>query len=394
MILHVDMDAFYASVEQLDNPELRGRCVIVGGKSKRGVVSAASYEARQCGIHSAMPIFQAKKLCPDAAFVKPRMYRYKQVSKKIMAVLEQFSPMVEVVSIDEAYLDIAGCKRLHGPPAEIALKIKQAIKSRTGLNCSVGIAPLKFLAKIASDMDKPDGLTEITAAETPAFIDNLAIKKVPGVGKITGKILTEMGIHRLGDARQYTEKTLTERLGKFGRRLLALATARSNSQVVPDAATHSISTETTLSENTADRQLLESKLLGQAETVARQLRAKKFKARTVTLKVKHADFRLVTRRTTLDRPTQSGMALFKVAAALLRDYPLKDDLRLIGVGASGLLPLDTPVQQDLFSNLPESTGSNRGGADIKWEKADRAVDDIARKFGPGVVKRGTLVDKE
>jgi len=394
MILHVDMDAFYASVEQLDNPELRGRCVIVGGKSKRGVVSAASYEARQCGIHSAMPIFQAKKLCPDAAFVKPRMYRYKQVSKKVMAILEQFSPIVEVVSIDEAYLDVASCSRLHGTPAEIALKIKQTVKSEIGLNCSVGIAPLKFLAKIASDMDKPDGLTEITEAETADFINNLVIEKVPGVGKITGKILTDMGIHRLGDARQYTEKALTEKLGKFGRRLLALANSRSDSRVVPDASTHSISTETTLSENTDDRQLLESKLLGQAETVARQLRAKKFKARTVTLIVKHADFRRVTRRTTLDRPTQSGMAIYKASAALLRVYPLKEALRLIGVGASGLLPLDTPVQQDLFSSLPESISSNGGGSDKKWEKADQALDNIAAKFGRGVVKRGTLVDEE
>lgn len=383
MILHVDMDAFYASVEQLDNPELRGRCVVVGGKSKRGVVSAASYEARQCGVHSAMPIFQAKKLCPEAAFVKPRMYRYKQVSKKVMEALEQFSPFVEVVSIDEAYLDITGCGRLHGTPAEIASKIKQAIRLQTGLTCSVGIAPLKFLAKIASDMDKPDGLTEITEAETAAFIDNLAIRKVPGVGKITGKILTEMGIYQLGDVRQYTEKILTERLGKFGRRLMALASSRDTARIVPDSAAHSISTETTLSENTSDRKFLENRLLGQSETVARQLRAKRFKARTVTLKVKHADFRLVTRRTTLDRPTQSGMTLYKAAASLLRDYPLVDDLRLIGVGASGLLPADTPVQQDLFS---PAAGSGKD-----WEKADRAVDDIARKFGRGTIKRGALV---
>ena len=386
MILHVDMDAFYASVEQLDNPELRGRCVIVGGKSKRGVVSAASYEARQCGVHSAMPIFQAKKLCPDAVFVKPRMYRYKQVSKEVMEILGQFSPVVEVVSIDEAYLDVTGCRRLHGTPVEIALKIKQAVKSQVGLNCSVGVAPLKFLAKIASDMDKPDGLTEITPAETEDFIKNLAIEKVPGVGRITGKILEEMGIRRLGEVRQYTEKALTERLGKFGRRLRELAEARSGGRVVPDAATHSISTETTLSANTSDRKLLESRLLSQAETVARQLRAKNFKARTVTLKVKHADFRLVTRRTTLDRPTQSGMTLFRAAADLLRAYQITDDLRLIGVGASGLLPVDTPIQQDLFNTAAESGR--------KWEKADRAVDDIARKFGTDAVTRGALVDKK
>jgi DNA polymerase-4 len=386
MILHVDMDAFFASVEQNDNPELKGKCVIVGGKSKRGVVSAASYEARQCGVHSAMPIFQAKKLCPDAAFVKPRMYRYKQVSKKVMEILEQFSPFIKVVSIDEAYLDVTGCGRLHGTPAEIAIKIKQEIRSRTGLGCSVGIAPLKFLAKIASDMDKPDGLTEITEAETAGFIDNLAIGKVPGVGKITGKILTEMGIYKLGDVRQYTDKVLTERLGKFGRRLMALAMSRDDARVLPGSSAHSISTETTFSENTDDRQLLKTKLLGQSESVARQLRAKKFKARTVTLKVKHADFRLVTRRTTLDRPTQSGMTIYKAAAALFRNYLLTDDLRLIGVGASGLLPADTPVQQDLFSAA--------AGSGEKWDEADRAVDDITLKFGRDTIKRGTLVNGE
>jgi DNA polymerase IV len=383
VILHVDMDAFYASVEQLDDPELRGKCVIVGGKSNRGVVSAASYEARQCGIHSAMPIFQAKKLCPDAAFVQPRMVRYKQVSKKVMEILSQFSPLVEVVSIDEAYLDVTGCSRLHGPPVEIALKIKQTIKSRTGLNCSVGIAPLKFLAKIASDMDKPDGLTEITAAETADFINNLDINKVPGVGKITGKILAEMSIYKLGDVRQYSEKALTEKLGKFGRRLLELASARSDARVTPDTTVHSISTEATLAENTADRRLLESRLLSQAETVACQLRAKKFKARTVTLKVKHADFRLVTRRTTLDRPTHSGITLYRAASALLRDYRFTGDLRLIGVGASGLLPVGTPVQQDLFGST--------AGVDKKWEKADRALDDIAKKFGKQSIQRGALM---
>ncbi len=384
MILHVDMDAFYASVEQIDNPELKGKCVIVGGKSKRGVVAAASYEARYCGVHSAMPIFQARKLCPEAVYVKPRMYRYKQVSRKVMETMTEFSPFVEAVSIDEAYLDVSGCTRLHGPPAEIALKIKQAIKTRTGLTCSVGIAPLKFLAKIASDMDKPDGLTEITPAEQDAFIDNLDIARVPGVGKITGKILTEMGVYKLGDVKKYTEKALTERLGKFGLRLMDLAGSRDAGRVQSESSAHSISTENTLAENTQDRRLLENRLLGQSETVARELRAKKFKARTVTLKVKHADFRLVTRRTTLARPTQSGMTIYRAAAALFRAYPLTDDLRLIGVGASGLLPADTPVQQDLFSPA--------AGAGQKWEKADQAVDDITLKFGKGTIKRGALVN--
>lgn len=258
----------------------------------------------------------------------------------------------------------------------------------------MGIAPLKFLAKIASDMDKPDGLTEISPAETDDFIKNLSIEKVPGVGRITGKILNEMGIRRLGDVRQYTEKALTERLGKFGRRLRELACARCGDRVVPDTAAHSISTETTLAENTSDRKLLESRLLSQAETVARQLRAKKFKARTVTLILKHADFRRVTRRTTLDRPTQSGITLFRAAVDLFREYKLSDDLRLIGVGASGLLPVDTPVQQDLFGNAVQSETSNGAGSEKKWEKADRALDDIARKFGRGAITRGTLAEKD
>ena len=394
MILHVDMDAFYASVEQFDNPGLRGKPVIVGGRSKRGVVCAASYEARYCGVHSAMPLFQAKKLCPKAVFMKPRMSRYKQVSKRVMAILAQFSPRVEVVSIDEAYLDVSGCERLHGAPVEIALQIKQEIQNQVGLNCSVGVAPFKFLAKIASNMDKPDGLTEITQKQTQEFIDNLAIEKVPGVGNVIGKSLKEMGIRRLGEARQYSEKALTERLGKFGRRLLVLANARNDTRVISNTSTHSISTETTLSKNTSDREYLKNKLLAHSEIIARQLRSKQLKARIVTLKLKHADFLMVTRRTTLDHPTQSGRTLFRTAKTLLCNYPLKDELRLIGVGASGLVPMDIPIQQDLFSNRPQAGALNPVGSDLKWEKADQVVDDITQKFGKRAIKRGTIVEND
>jgi DNA polymerase-4 len=202
MILHIDMDAFYASVEQLDNPRLKNKCVIVGGTSNRGVVSAASYEARRFGIHSAMPIYQAKQKCPHGIFVPPRMSRYKAVSKKVMALLRDFSPLVEPVSIDEAYMDITGCQRLFGEPQETAGEIKRQIKETVQLTCSIGVAPNKFLAKIASDLEKPDGLTLILPDRVAEFIDSLPIKKVPGVGKKMYRQLELLRIRTLGDVQR------------------------------------------------------------------------------------------------------------------------------------------------------------------------------------------------
>ena len=213
MIIHMDMDAFYASVEQLDNPALKGQCVMVGGTSNRGVVSAASYEARKHGVHSAMPIFQAKQKCPDGIFVPPRMARYKAVSRHIMTILKEFSPLVEMVSIDEAYIDISGCEQILGSPRKIASTIKKKVQKETELTCSVGVAPVRFLAKIASDLDKPDGLTLVLPDQVDTFIDALLIQKVPGIGKKSTEQLHRIGVRFLGDIKQYPEEMLTKRLG-------------------------------------------------------------------------------------------------------------------------------------------------------------------------------------
>jgi DNA polymerase-4 len=385
MILHIDMDAFYASVEQLDNPWLKGKCVIVGGTSNRGVVSASSYEARKFGVRSAMPIFQARQKCPEGVFIPPRMERYKEVSKKIMAILREFSPQVEVVSIDEAYIDISGGQRLHGDPEMVAMDIKNKIKEKLGLTCSVGVAPGKFLAKVASDMDKPDGLTIIGPQQVNQFIETLAVQKVPGVGKKTFLQLESMGIKTLGDVKKFPEKMLLDRLGKFGQRLIELASGRDHSTVTPWSLHKSISSERTLGEDTDDKKLLYKYLLKQSEEIARQLRKSNVKAKTITLKLKHADFKQFTRSKTIDTPTQSSETIYRYAVRLLDDYRLTQKIRLIGVGTSGFKSTDRPVQLNLFDRVKES--------DQTWEKVDRTVETITKKFGRDAIKRGTLSEQ-
>ena len=384
MILHIDMDAFYASVEQLDDPRLKNKSVIVGGTSNRGVVSAASYEARKFGIHSAMPIYQAKQKCPHGIFVSPRMERYKEVSQKVMALLREFSPLVEPVSIDEAYLDITGCRRLFGEAPEIAREIKRKIKETVHLTCSVGVAPNKFLAKIASDLDKPDGLTVILPHQVPAFIDALSVKKIPGVGKKVFHQLELMGIRTLGDVRRLPEKALIMHLGKFGRRLRALSCGNDDSPVIPHAPHKSISSERTLPADTRDIKLLKRYLLSQSAEVARQLRLAGVRARTITIKLKDEGFKTVTRRTTIAIPTQSSKTIYKHAVQLMNEYKISRKIRLIGVGASGLSSVSASVQMGLFD-----TGEERAD---DWEKIDRAIDSISKKFGKDVVGRASLKD--
>lgn len=379
MILHIDMDAFYAAVEQLDDPSLRGRCVIVGGTSGRGVVATASYEARRFGIHSAMPIFEARRRCPRAVFIKPRRERYQAVSRRIMAILQRFTPLVEPVSIDEAYLDVTGCERTSGTPAQIARRIKALILEQTGLTCSVGGAPVKFLAKIASEMQKPDGLTLIAPAEVAGVIERLAIERVPGVGPAALGRLAPWGVKTLGDAGRLGEAVLERRLGKFGRRLAALARGEDPSPVTPHSETKSISAEVTLARDTADLCEMKKLLLRQAEDVARQLRRQGLRARTVVLKLRHDDFRQVTRSRTLEAPTQSAHTLFGAAAALLKAYRLQRPVRLVGVGAANLVPASQPVQQELFD-----AGRGEDGA---WEKVEHVLDAIEARFGTRAVRR-------
>jgi DNA polymerase-4 len=386
MILHIDMDAFYASVEQLDQPELRGKCVIVGGTTNRGVVSTASYAARKYGVHSAMPIFQAKQLCPQGIFMPPRFERYKEVSGTVMSLLKNFTPLVEPVSIDEAYMDISDCDKLHGSPTEIGASIKEIIKETVDLTCSVGIAPIRFLAKIASDMDKPDGLTVILPEEVPAFIDALPIQKVPGVGKKTGIQFALLGIKTLGDVKKFPVKLIRDRFGKYGKRLLELAAGIDDTPVRLSLRHKSVSSEQTLSQDTRNKQLLDKYLLKHSEDVAKQLRKLDMRAKTITLKLKHGDFKQVTRSATLTVPIQSSDKIFLEASRLLAGYPLQKQVRLIGVGVSGLISRELPVQLSLFDETKKK--------DDHWEKLDRTLDTITHKFGKNVVKRASLSKKK
>lgn len=378
------MDAFFASVEQFDNPELRGKCVIVGGTSNRGVVSAASYEARKFGVRSAMPVFMAKQKCPQGIFIKPRHNRYKELSGEIMAILNTFTPLVEKVSIDEAYLDICGCSRIHGSPLDLAAEIKKEILDNVGLTCSIGAAPVKFLAKIASDLDKPDGLTVIGPEDAARFVESLPIEKIPGVGKSTGRSLESVGIRVLGDVKKVPEKLIRKKFGKFGERLLSLSRCADEGKVVPFRQAKSASSEETLNSNTSDREKLKKYLLKHAEDVGRELRKAGLKGRTVSIKIKYADFKQITRSASIGRPTQSTEAIYQTAGKLFDKQVLAKKIRLIGVGVSNLSPEDDWFQAGMFDD--------EKGSEEKWEKIDRAVDNLAGKFGKNIVKRASLED--
>ncbi len=382
MILHLDMDAFYAAVEQLDRPELRGRCVIVGGTSGRGVVAAASYEARRCGVHSAMPMFQARRLCPQGVFVRPRMDRYQELSAAIMGILQEVSPQVEPVSIDEAFVDLSGTERLHGAPLKAARMIKQRVREALRLSCSVGAAPNRFLAKIASDINKPDGLTVIGPEEVRDFIDRLAVEKVPGVGPKALEKLKAIGVRFLGEIRAIPVEILTPIFGSYGARLLELAHGIDATPVSPDTPAKSISSECTLAADTHDRNQLARCLLQQADEVAAGLRREGVQARTVVLKLRHADFTLHTRRVTFSPPARSARELYRRAIRLLEQHRPGQPIRLVGLGATGFMPADFPRQLEVFA---EAEGS---GED--WEKVDRTLEAIQRKFGPASIGRAAL----
>jgi DNA polymerase-4 len=381
------MDAFFASVEQLDDPGLRGRCVLVGGRSGRGVVAAASYEARKHGVSSAMPMFQALRRCPQAVVVSPRRRRYAEVSRRVMEAMAAFSPLVEPVSIDEAYLDVTGCGRLHGPADTVARAVKRAVFDAVGLTCSVGAAPVRFLAKIASDVEKPDGLTVVWPEQVEGFIATLPIGKVPGVGRKTKEKLAAMGVSFLGDLRQWSEPALTLRLGRYGRRLKELSRGIDGTPVSVHSPAKSVSSEETFARDTGDRLFLRCRLLAHAEDVARQLRRNDLRARVVVLKVKDGDFTLHTRNTTCPRPVQTAGALYREAAALLDRYPLVKPLRLIGLGAAGLVPAGAPVQGELFAEA-ESRCSK------EWEEVERAMDRITDRFGRHAIERASQASRK
>ena len=384
VIAHIDMDAFYASVERLDDPELEGKPVIVGGSSKRGVVSAASYEARRYGVHSAMPIFQARRLCPDGIFLPPRIRRYVEVSRIVMRCLGDFSPLVEQVSVDEAYVDLTGTEGLFGPPLDAARAIKARIHEETSLTCSIGLSTSKLLAKIASDMNKPDGLTVIPPGKVMAFLDTLPIGKVPGIGKRSEEELVKLGVSRIGDLGRFEQEFLVERFGKFGERLVRIASGEVGSPVVPYTAPKSISGEVTLEEDTSDLPVIKRILLSQSDRVARRLRGQGFRGRTVTLKLKTADFRTLTRSSTLESPVHLADAIYREAVKLLEAEGLKQEVRLVGVGVGKLEPADESGQLPLFRE--------RGAREEKIERAERAMDEIVDRFGHGSLKRGSELE--
>jgi DNA polymerase-4 len=386
VIAHIDMDAFYASVEVLDNPGLRGRPVIVGGDVRRGVVSAASYEARKFGVHSAMPLFRARRLCPDGVFLPVRMDRYVEVSRAVMTALGEFSPLVEQVSVDEAYVDLTGTEQLLGPPEAAARAIKRRIRETTSLTCSVGVSISKLLAKIASETNKPDGLTIVPPGAAADFLNGLPVGKVPGVGKKSEAELAKLGIERVGDIGKYSPQWLEERFGRFGAWLVEIASGDDGSPVVPYAEPKSISAEDTLAEDSDDRRILKRFLLEQSERVGRRLREEGFRARTVTLKVKLHDFTQLTRSETLAEPTQLGEVVYREAVKLLDAQTLRSKVRLVGVGVSNLEPAAAPsAQMPLFRESKPALE--------KWEKVEKAADEIAKRFGDGAVKRGSLLEE-
>ena len=381
------MDAFYASVEQRDNPELMGKPVVVGGSSRRGVVSAASYEARKFGVHSAMPIYQAIKRCPCAFFLPVRMARYTEMSRKIMTLLHNFSPLIEQVSIDEAFMDLTGTERLFGKPEYMGEYIKKRIRNETSLRCSIGIAPNKFLAKIASDMDKPDGFEIIRPWEVQNFIETLPLGKVPGIGKKALETFHDMRLFYLGDIKKIRSDLLVQRFGKFGKWIIELSKGIDNLPVIPYVEAKSISSENTLPNDTNDVSVLKKFLIAQAETVGRKLRKRKFKGSTINLKLKYADFKQVSRSTTLNEPTSSTQIIYEAGIDLLHTLDISPGCRLIGIGVSNLASGEKETDQlVLFGDGKEVENS--------WEKADKAIDIIKERFGNDAIKRGVILKKD
>ncbi|HSH42934.1 MAG TPA: DNA polymerase IV, partial [Arenicellales bacterium] len=347
-IIHVDMDAFFASVEQRDEPAFRGRPVIVGGLGRRGVVSAASYEARTYGVHSAMPMARARRLCPDAVYLKPRMERYREVSAELFSVFHEITPLVEGISVDEAWLDVTRSRALFGDVEAIGRRLKDAIRERTGLVASIGMAPNKFLAKLASDYGKPDGFCRITAREAPAFLSPLPVGRLWGIGTRASERLRAAGIETIGELREAGDTLLDSLLGNSAPHYRKLALGIDERPVNPKRPEKSISHEQTFEQDLRDVESMQRKLLALAEGVGTRLRRKKLHGATVTVKIRTGGWRTFTRARTLSRPTDSTREIHRHAVALLhtwrRDHP-GDGVRLLGVGVSGLAHLD---QHTLF----------------------------------------------
>jgi DNA polymerase IV len=385
IIAHADMDAFYASVEQLDNPALRGLPVIVGGTTMRGVVTSASYEARKFGVRSAMSSVQAHKLCPDGIFVRGRMSRYSEVSKAVRQVFDRFSPIVEPLSLDEAFLDLTGCERLLGTPITIASTLKRAVLDHTGLIVSVGIAPTKMAAKILSDMSKPDGLLCLGPAEICWFLEPLPVERLWGVGRVMLERLNEASIRTVGDLARGDPAELRSRFGSFGPHLYELAHGRDPRPVIADWQRKSYGEESTF-EHDLELSSLELRriLIAHSEAISRRLRADKVQARTITLKLKQARplgggrFPIVTRSASMTNPTDDGAAIARLAQTLAARAPQDERIRLAGVHVHNLTRAD-PSQLGLF-DMPDAIA--------RRARLNRALDAVTRRFGDDAITRG------
>ncbi|MDZ7724406.1 MAG: DNA polymerase IV [candidate division KSB1 bacterium] len=383
IILHMDMDAFFAAIEQLDFPELRGKPVVVGADPKggegRGVVSTCSYEARTYGIHSAMPISRAWKQCPHAVFVKPRGKRYAEVSRRVMQILQRYSPDLEPLSIDEAFLDITSTYKLHKTPRQLGEHLKQCIQNEVHLTASVGIAPNKFLAKIASDLDKPDGMVVVQADEVECFLHPLDISRLWGVGRKTLPLLKDMGIHTIGDLMQYSLDFLQSRFGKMGVKLYNLARGIDDRLVCTDEERKSISREITYDQDVDDAETHRRTLLYLCNELSRDMRRKKIWGRTISIKVRQQNFSTFTRSRTLEQSMQHFDDLYPHALDLFVRLNLSGKLRLLGVGVSKLE--SSPGQLDMFADQTQNTS-----------KLDDVLDTVREKFGETSITRASLID--
>ncbi len=381
-IVHADMDAFFASVEQRDEPSYRDKPVIVGSDPKegkgRGVVAACSYEARKFGIHSAMPISVAYHKCPDAVFLPPDMEKYSEASRKILEIFETFTPDIEPISIDEAFLDITGSWHLFGSPQETCRLIKSKVKEKTGLTVSLGMAPNKTVAKIASDLGKPDGFVQVKSQDVESFLSPLNVKKLWGVGEKTAEIMKHSGILTIGDLASFPERKLYELFGENGLHARELARGIDPRPVLADNETLSISNEFTFDKDTGDRTAVMDSLMHLSEKVSRRLRKTGVKGRTISVKVRFSNFKTYTRSVTSFPPTDMEGEIYRKASALTEEFlSQKKDIRLLGVKASNLE--DSSCVSDLFQGESPS--------EKKRENIRKALDRILDKYGEGSIRR-------